>query len=239
MRASKTIAEPQLQPFNGFSANGMAFLGDLDATQNRAWFEANKAVYETELRAPLASLVTALGLALSVEGLDLACDPKRAMFRIHRDVRFSKDKRPYKAHVSAALTRDGEKMAPGLLYVHVDPKGSFVAAGFYNPEPAALQKLRQHIVARPDEIKSILAKLGKAGLSLDREDMLKRTPRGFEAVDDDELIALLRQKMFVVRRPLSRKTTGDGDAMISAIATFARDVQPLLRFGWQALATKR
>jgi uncharacterized protein (TIGR02453 family) len=231
-------AEPTVQLFHGFSAKGLAFLRELDGEQNRTWFEAHKAVYETELRAPLAALVTALGLALSVEGLDLACDPKRAIFRIHRDVRFSKDKRPYKAHVSAALTRDGEKMAPGLLYVHVDPKGSFVAAGFYNPEPPALQKLRQRIVDRPAEIKDILAKLAKVGLPLDCEEPLKRTPRGFEAVEDADVIALLRLKMFVVRRPLSRKITGDGDAMINAIAAFARDVQPLLRFGWRALETK-
>jgi uncharacterized protein (TIGR02453 family) len=232
---SKKAAVASLPPFHGFSAKGMDFLKQLDAEQNRAWFEANKAVYEAELRAPLASLVTALGLALSVEGLDLTCDPKRALFRIHRDVRFSKDKRPYKAHVSAALTRDGEKLAPGLLYVHVDPKGSFVAAGFYNPEPPAMQKLRQRIVDKAAEMNEIVAKLARAGLVLDSEDVLKRTPRGFEAVEDEDLIALLRLKMFVVRRPLSRKTTSDGDAMVSAIATFARDVHPLLRFGWRAL----
>jgi uncharacterized protein (TIGR02453 family) len=235
---SKTSIETTLQPFHGFSAKGLAFLKELDAEQNRAWFEANKSVYETELRGPLASLVTALGLALSVEGLELACDPKRAIFRIHRDVRFSKDKRPYKAHVSAALTRDGEKLAPGLVYVHVDPKGSFVAAGFYNPDPPALQKLRQRMVDKSVEFRELVAKLAKAGLSLDSEDALKRTPRGFEAVEDEDLIALLRLKMLVVRRPLSRKVTGDGDAMISAIAAFARDVHPLLRFGWRALEAK-
>ncbi len=225
------------QPFNGFSAKGLAFLKELDAEQNRDWFEANKAIYEQELRAPLAALVTTLGLALSVEGLELACDPKRAIFRIHRDVRFSKDKRPYKAHVSAALTRDGEKMAPGLIYVHVDPKGSFVAAGFYNPEPPALQRIRQRIADKPDEIKEIVKKLAKSGLTLDGEDALKRTPRGFEAVDDEALVELLRLKTLVVRRPLARKIIGDGDAMITAITAFARDVHPMLRFGWRALVT--
>ncbi len=226
-------------PFHGFPAKGLAFLKELDAQQNRAWFEANKATYEQELRTPLVALVTALGFALSAEGLDLACDPKRAIFRIHRDVRFSKDKRPYKAHISAALTRDGEKMAPGVIYVHVDPMGSFVAAGFYSPEPPALQKIRQHLVAKPAEVKQIVSKLAKAGLILDDEDVLKRTPRGFEAVDDEQLVGLLRLKNLVVRRPLTRKIISDGDAMIGAIAVFAREVQPLLRFGWQALATKR
>jgi uncharacterized protein (TIGR02453 family) len=233
------LSTSSVTAFHGFSAKGFGFLKELDAQQNHTWFEANKAIYEAELRAPLSALVTALGLALSVEGLDLACDPKRAIFRIHRDVRFSKDKRPYKAHVSAALTRDGEKMAPGLVYVHVDPKGSFVAAGFYSPEPPALQKIRQHIAAKPAEMKQIVAKLAKAGLTLDDDDALKRTPRGFEAVEDEDLIQFLRLKTLVVRRSLARKIIGDGDAMIGAIATFAREVQPLLRFGWQALAAKR
>jgi uncharacterized protein (TIGR02453 family) len=226
-------------PFTGFSPKAFEFLKDLDANQNREWFEANKAIYERELRGPLASLVTTLGLALTVEGLELACDPKRAIFRIHRDVRFAKDKRPYKTHIGASMTRDGEKLAPGLLYVHVDPKGSFLAAGFYNPDPPILQKLRARIVAKAADIRQIVKGLEKAGLAFGDEDALKRTPRGFEAVEDEDILALLRLKMLVVRRDLPRKTLGDGDATIKAVCKFANDVQPLLRFGWAAVATVR
>ncbi len=222
--------------FHGFSAEGFAFLKELDAHQDRAWFEANKAMYENELRVPMAALVASLGLALSVEGLDLACDPKRAIFRIHRDVRFSKDKRPYKTHIGASMTRDGEKLAAGLLYIHVDPKGSFLGGGFYQPEPPILQKLRTRITARPAEFAAIVAGLGRVGLAFDDEDTLKRTPRGFEAVDDARILPLLRLKGFVVRRPVSAKTLGDGDATIAEITSFARQIHPLLRFGWTAIA---
>ena len=230
------MSAPPLQPFRGFSAKGFAFLKDLDANQNRAWFEAHKSNYEQELRGPLASLVASLGLALSVEGIDLACDPKRALFRIHRDVRFSKDKRPYKAHVSAAMTRDGEKMAPGLIYIHFDPKGSFTAAGFWQPEPPQLHKIRARMVAKPKEIRAIVTGLAKAGLKFSEDVPLKRTPRGFESVEDEDLIALLRLKSLVVRQPLQRKTTGDAVALIAAIAQFAKTAHPLLHFGWNAIA---
>ena len=230
------MSVPSLPPFQGFSPKGFAFLKDLDANQNREWFEAHKSTYEQELRGPLASLVASLGLALSVEGIDLACDPKRALFRIHRDVRFSKDKRPYKAHVSAAMTRDGEKMAPGLLYIHFDPKGSFTAAGFWQPDPPQLQKIRAALLAKPKEFRGIVAGLSKAGLAFDPGEPLKRTPRGFEAVEDEDMLALLRLRSLVVRQPLARKVTGDADTLIAAIAQFAKAAHPLLRFGWTAIA---
>lgn len=230
------MTEIALPPFTGFSPKAFAFLRDLDANQNRAWFEARKSIYEQELKGPLSALIASLGLALSVEGIDLACEPKRALFRIHRDVRFAKDKRPYKAHVSAAMTRDGERLAPGVLYLHFDPKGSFMAAGFWQPEPPALQKIRARMVARPKEIHAIIAGLGKAGLELEAGEPLKRTPRGFEAVEDAALVGLLRMKSLIVRQSIARKTTGDADALIGAIAGFAKQTDPLLRFGWTAIA---
>ena len=223
--------------FQGFGPKAFAFLKDLDAHQNRDWFEAHKDIYERELKAPMSALVSSLGLALAAQGIDLACDPKRALFRIHRDVRFSKDKRPYKTHIGASMTRDGERLAPGLLYVHVDPKGSFVASGFFQPEPPVMQKLRQRIAARPQEMRGIVAQLAKSGHELTPDDdALKRTPRGFESVEDEDVVSLLRMKSLIVKQPLSRKVTGDGDAMIAAICEFAAAVQPLLRFGWAAIA---
>ena len=230
------MAAPALPPFTGFSPKAFAFLKDLDANQNREWFEARKAIYETELKGPLSALVASLGLALSAEGLDLDCDPKRALFRIHRDVRFSKDKRPYKAHVGASMTRDGERLAPGLLYIHFDPKGSFMAAGFWQPEPPALQKIRTAMVARPKDIRAVIAGLGKSDLKLETDEPLKRTPRGFENVEAEDLVELLRLKSLIVRHPIARKTTADADTLIAAIAGFARATHPLLRFGWAAIA---
>jgi len=118
--------------FNGFAAADLAFLTGLAAHNEREWFTANRAVYDEGLKPTLSVLIDALNGELSARGLPLAGDPKKSVFRIHRDVRFSKDKRPYKTHVSATLTRDGQKLSPGLLYVHIEPEGGPAPA--FDPE---------------------------------------------------------------------------------------------------------
>jgi uncharacterized protein (DUF2461 family) len=123
--------------FPGFAAADLAFLTRLAAHNDRDWFTANRAVYDDRLKPTLAALIDALNGALAARDLPLAGDPKKSVFRIHRDVRFSKDKRPYKTHVSATLTRanpDGtwQKLSPGLLYVHIEPEGGPAPA--FDPE---------------------------------------------------------------------------------------------------------
>jgi uncharacterized protein (DUF2461 family) len=110
-------------PFPGFAAADLAFLSGLAAHNDRDWFTAHRAVYDDRLKPTLAALISALNEALAARDLPLAGDPKKSLFRIHRDVRFSKDKRPYKTHVSATLTRDGGKLSPGLIYLHIEPEG--------------------------------------------------------------------------------------------------------------------
>ena len=119
-------------PFPGFAAPDLAFLTGLAAHNDRDWFTANRAVYDERLKPTLAALIEALNGAFAARDLPLAGDPKKSLFRIHRDVRFSKDKRPYKTHVSATLTRDGQKLSPGLVYVHIEPEGGSKPA--FDPE---------------------------------------------------------------------------------------------------------
>ena len=119
-------------PFPGFAAADLAFLKDLAVHNDREWFTANRAPYDEGLKPSLVSLILALNGALEARGLPLAGHPRNTVFRIHRDVRFSKDKRPYKTHVSATLTRDGQKMSPGMLYVHIEPEGGSKPA--FDPE---------------------------------------------------------------------------------------------------------
>ncbi|MBO9547379.1 TIGR02453 family protein [Caulobacter sp.] len=109
--------------FNGFAPSDLEFLKGLAAQNDREWFTAHRAIYDDGLKPALADLIGALNEAFAARGLPLSGDPKKSVFRIHRDVRFSKDKRPYKTHVSATLTRDGLKMSPGMAYVHIEPEG--------------------------------------------------------------------------------------------------------------------
>lgn len=115
-------------PFPGFAAADLAFLSRLAAHNDREWFTANRAPFDQGLKPTLVSLILALNEAFEAKGLPLAGHPKNTVFRIHRDVRFSKDKRPYKTHVSATLTRDGQKMSPGMVYVHIEPEGGSTPA---------------------------------------------------------------------------------------------------------------
>lgn len=109
--------------FPGFAANDLAFLAGLAANNDRDWFTANRAAYDNGLKPALSALIEATSAACAARGVPLSGDGKKSVFRIHRDVRFSKDKRPYKTHVSATLTRDGAKMSPGMMYVHIEPDG--------------------------------------------------------------------------------------------------------------------
>ena len=118
--------------FPGFAAADLAFLTGLAANNEREWFTANRSVYDEGLKPTLAALIVALNAAFEARDLPLAGHPRHTVFRIHRDVRFSRDKKPYKTHVSATLTRDGQKMSPGMLYVHIEPEGGSMPA--FDPE---------------------------------------------------------------------------------------------------------
>ena len=109
--------------FSGFTSTDLAFLTGLAAHNDREWFTAHRAVYDDRLKPALGALIADLNGAFAARDLPLAGDPKKSVFRIHRDVRFAKDKKPYKTHVSATLTRDGLKLSPGLVYVHIEPEG--------------------------------------------------------------------------------------------------------------------
>lgn len=220
--------------FTGFTPAATRFFAELAANQDRAWFNAHKDVYETAVKAPMAALVAALVEELGRRGIPLTADPARAMFRIHRDVRFSRDKAPYKTHAGAVLTRDGRKDNPGLLYLHLDPQGSFTAAGFYHAEPPMLARLREAIAWRADEFQALERHLHAAGLEISRDESLARLPRGFDQHAASPVAYALKLRNLVVQRPLPPETLA-GPGLVGAIADFAATALPLLEFGWDAI----
>jgi len=111
------------EAFAGFSTEDLGFLTGLAANNDKAWFTAHRAVYDERLKPAMGGLIAALNAEFAARDLPFAGDAKTSIFRIHRDVRFSKDKRPYKTHVAASLTREGDKKAPGAVYVHIEPEG--------------------------------------------------------------------------------------------------------------------
>ncbi len=223
-------------PFEGFAPTALQFFRDLADNQHKSWMAENKSVYEREVRAPLASLVTALTDRFVEEGLPLRGDPAQSIFRLNRDVRFSKNKAPYKTHASFAITRAGDKHAPGVLYVHLDPAGSFMAAGFFMPEPDVLRQLRQRLVDRPDAWMATCEALGEAGLALDRDDTLVRFPKGFDT-PPEPVVDAIKLKSWSVRRPINPGAVQRSD-LVDRLVAFANEAAPLLDFGWSALDTQ-
>ncbi len=225
-------------PFAGFGPDALPFLKALAFHQSKEWFAANRAAYETELRTPMGDLVEDLSAKFTAAKIPLTGDRKSSLFRIHRDVRFAKDKSPYKTNVGAVMTRGGGKFAPGLLYMHVSPGDCLIAAGFYDPAPETLARLRNAMSRAPKTWKAMLAKLAKHGLAPSQEYAMKRNPRGFEAIEDEAIAAALRLKSIVVTRPIAEPRIAAPE-LADDVAAFARAALPLLTWGWDAISDNR
>lgn len=219
--------------FAGFRPAAFRFLGELRDNNEPFWFKPRKALYEAEVLAPFRALIAAVGAALDAAGIPLVGDPRHAIFRIYRDVRFSPDKRPYKTHAGAVLTRSGGKRDPGLLYLHVAPGESMVAAGFWHPEPALLTRLRRAILADPDEFLAAAEPLAAAGCALASDSKLSRPPRGFEAAKGTPAEAYVTWKSFTAHAMLSDAEM-QSPAVVERVVDFARLALPLLEWGWAA-----
>ena len=224
--------------FAGFGPKALPFFKALGFHQSREWFEANRSTYESAVKGPMGDLVEEVAARLVKAKIPIRGDRKSSLFRVHRDVRFSASKDPYKTHCGAVLTRSGAKNDPGLLYFHLSPEACFFAAGFYHPEPEQLTRLRAAAARSPKAFKAMTAKLEKAGLTLSSENSLKRAPRGFEAIDDPKIAAAMRLKSIVCLRPVAEPAIAS-PALADDFCAFARDALPLLKWGWDALVEER
>ncbi|HSZ53739.1 MAG TPA: DUF2461 domain-containing protein [Caulobacteraceae bacterium] len=241
MAKAETQATTGITPFDGFSPQLFEFFEALSANQTRDWFQANKAAYERHVRAPMASFVESLALAFAAHDIPLTGSAERSLFRINRDVRFSKDKRPYKTNVAALLTRDGTKQGKGVFYISlgghhegVDRRG-MIGAGFYAPEPPDLTALRTAIAKAPERWLETEAALAAAGLACAHENALARLPKGFESFAGSPVADALKLKGLHVWTEIPTKRLYTSGLIDNAVE-FARAAQPLLEFGWSALA---
>jgi uncharacterized protein (TIGR02453 family) len=221
--------------FSGFSPAGLRFLRELAKNNDRAWFAQRKAIYETELLEPMRAYVADATKALGKAKIAIGGDPKRTPFRIYRDTRFSNDKSPYKTNAGVYLTRDGTRESPGGLYLHVEPKACFVAAGFYRLDKPLLQRWREAMAAEPKRFAAMLRALERNGLAVDASrDELKRMPRGFQEHADAPIAQYFRYGSFMVSEALSDAEVAD-PRLIERVVAFAKSGKPLLEYGWAVL----
>jgi len=209
-------------------------LDALERNNNRDWYAGHKSDFKRELLEPIEAILIHATGRLARTALPMI-GSKKTMFRMHRDTRFSNNKLPYKLNVGGVMTSSGTKRAEdGLLYLHCDATGGFVAAGFYLPQTARLAPIRQRMVDEPKAWSTVLKALEKAGLALSEEHALKSMPRGFSQAAEHEHAASLKLKSLVVSRDLTKKLWGDSGAS-EALVVLARQTRALFEFGRGAM----
>ena len=208
------------------------FLAELSENNNRPWFIMNKPRYDI-LRAEFLELVTGLIADMArFDPLIAACNPKKALFRINRDMRFSHDKRPYKTTFSAALVASGmKKPSQGggpSYYFHIDESGTLlVAGGEYMPPSDRLRAIRQHVIADADGFANMLKnkKFQARFAGLQQEGKLTRPPKGFDA--DVPHIESVKLKNFIAWKETTLLGNFPDDLGKELVRDF-RDVLPLV-----------
>jgi uncharacterized protein (TIGR02453 family) len=218
--------------FEGFADREGRFFGALTRNQRREWFELHRREYEEGWLGPMKAL-----LAEVRERIDALFphhplgEPK--VFRIYRDVRFSKDKSPYKTHIGGYVGIEGAGHGPSgtaALYVHLAAKEAFVAAGQYMMDGAQLARFREAVIEdrRGGEIAAILRKLTRAGFAVGSHDVLQRVPRG---VDPDHPRAeLLKRKGLIITFPDLPRKLLVSRALVEWLVTHTKRVVPLVEW---------
>jgi uncharacterized protein (TIGR02453 family) len=222
--------------FRGFPADGLRFLDELAAHNERSWFAPRKERYERSVLEPMRAFVADATEALARAKIPIGGDAKRSIFRVYRDVRFTRDKRPYRTNAACYLSYDGGRRTQGGLYLHVEPRASFLSVPFYLIPPPMLRRWRGAMRDDPRRFKRVVDALAKKHLTIvspdEEEDALRRLPRGFADVESSDLAPYFRLRSFCVHRPLTRAEVLS-PALVDVAVRLVRDCRPLLEYGWR------
>lgn len=227
--------------FPGFTPGAFTFFRGLARNNRRDWFQAHRSQYETEVRAPLLALVQDVDLLLSTRAPEIVGDPRRSLFRIYRDVRFSRNKAPYKTHAACWFYHQdagrgvGSEAEGGAgFYFHFSPAESFLGGGIWMPPRPSLLKIRAALVRDPKgfgrlvEGRAFRRRFGE----LDEEAMLTRLPRGFDPGHPAE--RWLRYQSFTCGREVSSREIRSRSLPRILVDDFVR-LLPLVRWLNKAL----
>jgi len=209
----------------------LKFLVGLKKNNNKAWFDEHRKEYDAA-REDFNAFIQKVIDAFSKRERSLAhVKAKDCMFRINRDVRFSKDKRPYKTNFGTYINAEGKKSLTAGYYFHFEPGNSFMGGGMWMPEPAELAKVRQEIDYNLPEFKKIVTskkfKNVYGGLSSEKDYMLLRVPKGFEA--DNPAAEYLKCKSFVATAVISDPELTDKCIITKTVQAY-ETLQPLVAF---------
>ncbi len=229
------LEEEFFPPFAGFPAKGLQFLKNLKRNNNRNWFQKHRDEYEEFVKFPMQCFIASLKQRMTDEAPEIEFNPKRSIFRIYRDVRFSKNKAPYKTNIAASFEIRGRSKGvtetPGL-YIHVEPGGVFMGGGLYMPSGDQLKAIRHSIADHPDEYLSIINdRQFKRLFGGIQGEKLVKAPLGFPK--DHPMIAHLRHKQFFVGQELEERSALSARLLETTAKSYSATM-PLVR--WLAAA---
>jgi uncharacterized protein (TIGR02453 family) len=209
------------------------FLKDLAANNNREWFNANRDRYEESRQKMLFLTEVFINEIRRFDPSIPALNPKDCMFRIFRDIRFSKDKRPYKTNFGSFISRHGRKSEWPGYYFHIEPENSFAGGGVYHPSAEPLKAIRQHINDHPEEFIRIINNPDfKSYFPRMYDHQLKTAPKGFQK--DHPYIQLLRYKSFVFSHRIDNEIVTGGGLVEYTVGVF-KQMFKVSRFLGEAL----
>ncbi|MEI6684345.1 MAG: DUF2461 domain-containing protein [Bacteroidota bacterium] len=210
------------------------FLSQLEINNNRDWFHAHKDQYDAAKQEVESYVNSVIHLIAGFDESVRFVEAKECMFRIFRDVRFAKDKSPYKTNMGAWITQAGRKGTGPGYYIHLQPHGSFLSAGVYMPEPEQLKKMRKEIYYNISEFQAILddKKLRKYCDGLSEIEKVKTAPKDFPK--DFAEIDLLKHKHYILTYPVGDEVV-NSDLFNELPATVFKTMVPFNRFLKRAL----
>lgn len=212
-----------------FSAATLKFLRSLKRNNRREWFNRHRDEYEEHVRLPMTAIVEQLAQDFRTLAPEIVASPKISMYRIYRDTRFSENKAPYKTHIAAVFpTRGLAKHEGAGLYFHVSADEVWIGGGMYSPQPAQLQKVREHIAANVRQLRAIVESPGfrqrVGGLEGEK---LTRVPRGFPR--DHPAADYLKHRYFIAGAEFPAAFAASPAFYRTILAVFG-EVLPLSRF---------
>jgi uncharacterized protein (TIGR02453 family) len=209
----------------------LTFLKKLKKNNNKPWFDEHRAQYEAA-RIDFSNFIQLLIDALQLKDTTITgMTSRECLFRINRDIRFSKDKQPYKTNFGASIKRGGRKSGFAGYYFHLEPGNSFIGGGLWMPEPAALKNVRQEIDYNWDEFQAILKernfKKTYGDLYMGAGMSLSTTPKGYEK--DNPAATYLKLKVFIAETAVTDEELVKASLHKKTLTAFEA-LQPLLNF---------
>jgi uncharacterized protein (TIGR02453 family) len=210
-----------------------AFLKNIKKHNNRVWFNANKEVY-LEQNAAVVNFADVLIAKMNQHDKIETPSGKKAVFRIYRDVRFSKDKSPYKSYFGLHLSR-ATKLLRGGYYLHIEPGKCFAGGGFWNPDPEDLKHIRAQIALDPKPLRNIIKSTAfKKNFGELHGDKLIFAPKGYEK--DHPAANLLKYKQFLISKALPDSVMVSPKGMNEVVKSF-RAMRPFFDYMSDILTT--